>query len=275
MRGKDVQEEGGEFLRPSWGFFFGPGSSPSWMSGALWAAALGKTEVNAHPKVTEGIQLARFLLGCVFPAISPTEAPLCFGGAPLRGAWRIHGFSLSSQQLHDVPMLPLTCTDESFKKNHEFGGIITSLGHTTIPGGHMETPAPLPLPASVGCFALGTPSLELCSGEAKIKPVIPSPTENRAFLLHPCVLDGHQKPNPGCSVPCGKTIFYSDPPSTAARPGRDVQFPAWRSGDSGMGFLPGNGKHKHKQPLSLQLIALNKSLFCSRGVGGKQKLIHG
>lgn len=39
--------------------------------------------------------------------------------------------------------------------------------------------------------------------------------------------------------------------------------------------LPGNGKHKHKQPLSLQLIALNKSLFCLRGGGEKQKLIHG
>lgn len=38
--------------------------------------------------------------------------------------------------------------------------------------------------------------------------------------------------------------------------------------------LPGNGKHKHKKPVSPQLIALNKSLFSSRE-GGKQKLIHG
>lgn len=99
-----------------------------------------------------------------------------------------------------------------------------------------EAPIPQPLPASVGCFALGTACLQLCSGEAKIKTVTPLQTENRAFLLRPRALDGHQKPKPCCKVPCVKTICYSDPRLAAARRARDVQFPDPRSGGSEMGF---------------------------------------
>lgn len=140
---------------------------------------------------------------------------------------------------------------------HQFLGCLESwYPHTAGWGGSVL----LPLPAPIRCFALVTAWLHLCSGGAKIKTVTPLQTENRAFLLCLRALDGHQKPSSCCKIPCVKAIFYSDPlfavvgmfSSQTCAQGA----PRWA--------LPGNGKHKHKKPTSLQLIALNKSSFCSR-----------
>lgn len=101
----------------------------------------------------------------------------------------------------------------------------------------------LPLPPPIRCFALVTAWLHLCSGGAKIKTVTPLQTENRAFLLCLRALDGHQKPNSCCKIPCVKAIFYSDPLFAVVG-----MFSSQTCAQGALRWdLPGYGKHKHKK----------------------------